>query len=259
MRQFGESNGYVCRSKLQPAHHITGDHASPQSSVFCLDHQQVTPSESSLVKKGLPYDPMLSRLCATRSRQGLKRVAMHVAAPNLRPVIFIRIRPARPSHGSLARAACRRAASTPIAGRSSSSERGHRPDNLTPHVVDRLARNPDVTLAHPRPITAAFLFARNSGDPRTWLKLLIGCYHERPEAPPGAPRRISGSAPWRCCGRLLSGRRSTQAALHGLIRSANWTARLWTPGGSRGDRPMGRPGANARAPARVPSRDACPP
>jgi 4-hydroxy-3-polyprenylbenzoate decarboxylase len=60
-----------------------------RNPVFASIISQVTPSESSLVKK-VAYEPMyLAHLRDTLSIKGVKRVAMHEPLTNLRPVIFV--------------------------------------------------------------------------------------------------------------------------------------------------------------------------
>jgi 4-hydroxy-3-polyprenylbenzoate decarboxylase len=60
-----------------------------RNAVFASIISQVTPSESSLVKK-VAYEPMyLSHLKDTLSIRGVKRVVMHEPLTNLRPAVFV--------------------------------------------------------------------------------------------------------------------------------------------------------------------------
>jgi 4-hydroxy-3-polyprenylbenzoate decarboxylase len=57
--------------------------------VFCSIISQVTPSESSVIKK-VAYEPLfLSHLRSDLSIKGIRRVVMHERLTNLRPVIFL--------------------------------------------------------------------------------------------------------------------------------------------------------------------------
>src|SRR5213078_2201544 len=85
---FGESNGYVALEAYNMPMQVTAiTHRS--KPVFASIISQVTPSESSLVKK-VAYEPLyLAHLRDTLSIKGVKRVAMHEPLTNLRPVIFV--------------------------------------------------------------------------------------------------------------------------------------------------------------------------
>jgi UbiD family decarboxylase len=85
---FGESNGYVALEAFNMPMQITAI-THRRNPVFASIISQVTPSESSLVKK-VAYEPMyLAHLRDTLSIKGVKRVAMHEPLTNLRPVIFV--------------------------------------------------------------------------------------------------------------------------------------------------------------------------
>jgi 4-hydroxy-3-polyprenylbenzoate decarboxylase len=85
---FGESNGYVALEAFNMPMQVTAI-THRRNPVFASIISQVTPSESSLVKK-VAYEPMyLSHLRDTLSIKGVKRVAMHEPLTNLRPVIFV--------------------------------------------------------------------------------------------------------------------------------------------------------------------------
>jgi UbiD family decarboxylase len=85
---FGESNGYVALEAFNMPMQVTAI-TYRRNPVFASIISQVTPSESSLVKK-VAYEPMyLAHLRDTLSIKGVKRVAMHEPLTNLRPVIFV--------------------------------------------------------------------------------------------------------------------------------------------------------------------------
>lgn len=89
---FGESHGFIHPRCMMPAIHVT-----------CITHRkdfimtsfisQVTPSESSTIKRAA-YEPMLlAFLRDTCSVKSLVRVFMHEALTNIRPVIFLQFGP----------------------------------------------------------------------------------------------------------------------------------------------------------------------
>src|SRR6516162_5574024 len=60
-----------------------------RAPVFCSIISQVTPSESSVIKK-VAYEPLfLNHLRNVLSVKGVRRVVMHERLTNLRPVIFL--------------------------------------------------------------------------------------------------------------------------------------------------------------------------
>ncbi len=85
---FGESNGYVALEAYNMPMQVTAI-THRRNAVFSAIISQVTPSESSVVKK-VAYEPMfLSHLRDTLGIKGVKRVVMHEPLSNLRPVIFV--------------------------------------------------------------------------------------------------------------------------------------------------------------------------
>jgi UbiD family decarboxylase len=85
---FGESNGYVALEAFNMPMQVTAI-THRHNPIFASIISQVTPSESSLVKK-VAYEPMyLAHLRDTLSIRGVRRVAMHEPLTNLRPVIFV--------------------------------------------------------------------------------------------------------------------------------------------------------------------------
>ncbi len=85
---FGESNGYVALEAYNMPMQVTAI-THRKNAVFSAIISQVTPSESSVVKK-VAYEPMfLNHLQHTLGIRGVKRVVMHEPLSNLRPVIFV--------------------------------------------------------------------------------------------------------------------------------------------------------------------------
>jgi UbiD family decarboxylase len=87
---FGESNGYVALEAFNMPMQVTAI-TRKRKPVFCSIISQVTPSESSVIKK-VAYEPLfLAHLRDHLAIKGVRRVAMHERLTNLRPVIFLQI------------------------------------------------------------------------------------------------------------------------------------------------------------------------
>jgi 4-hydroxy-3-polyprenylbenzoate decarboxylase len=85
---FGESNGYVALEAYNMPMQVTAI-TTKRSPVFTSIISQVTPSESSVIKK-VAYEPVfLDHLRNVLSIKGIRAVAMHERLTNLRPVIFL--------------------------------------------------------------------------------------------------------------------------------------------------------------------------
>lgn len=85
---FGESNGYVALEAFNMPMQVTAI-THRRDAVFSSIISQVTPSESSVIKK-VAYEPLfLGHLTKTLGIKGLKRVVLHEPLTNLRPVIFL--------------------------------------------------------------------------------------------------------------------------------------------------------------------------
>jgi len=85
---FGESNGYVALEAYNMPMRVTAI-TRRRAPVFCSIISQVTPSESSVIKK-VAYEPLfLNHLRSDLSIKGIRRVVMHERLTNLRPVIFL--------------------------------------------------------------------------------------------------------------------------------------------------------------------------
>ncbi len=85
---FGESNGYVALEAYNMPMQVTAI-THRRAPVFCSIISQVTPSESSVIKK-VAYEPLfLDHLRNYLAIKGIRRVVMHERLTNLRPVIFL--------------------------------------------------------------------------------------------------------------------------------------------------------------------------
>jgi UbiD family decarboxylase len=85
---FGESNGYVALEAYNMPMQVTAI-TRKRNAVFASIISQVTPSESSVIKK-VAYEPLfLDHLRNTLSIKGIRAVVMHERLTNLRPVIFL--------------------------------------------------------------------------------------------------------------------------------------------------------------------------
>jgi UbiD family decarboxylase len=85
---FGESHGYVALEDYNLLIDVTAI-TRRKNAILTSIISQVTPSESSVVKK-LAYEPMfLAHLRDTLGIKGIKRVAMHEPLTNLRRFVFL--------------------------------------------------------------------------------------------------------------------------------------------------------------------------
>ena len=85
---FGESHGHVALEDYNMSMRVTAI-TRKAKPVFVSIISQVTPSESSVLKK-VAYEPMfLEHLKGTLGIRGIKRVVMHEPLTNLRKVIFL--------------------------------------------------------------------------------------------------------------------------------------------------------------------------
>ncbi len=85
---FGESNGYVALEAFNMPMQVTAI-THKRAPVFSSIISQVTPSESSVIKK-VAYEPLfLAHLRQTLGIKSIRKVAMHEPLSNLRPVIFL--------------------------------------------------------------------------------------------------------------------------------------------------------------------------
>jgi 4-hydroxy-3-polyprenylbenzoate decarboxylase len=92
---FGESNGYVALEAYNMPMQVTAI-THRRRPVFTSIISQVTPSESSVIKR-VAYEPLfLNHLREALGIKGVRRVVMHERLTNLRPVIFVQLADATP-------------------------------------------------------------------------------------------------------------------------------------------------------------------
>src|SRR5882672_4709435 len=92
---FGESHGYVALEDFNMSMQVTAI-TRKRVAVFVSIVSQVTPSESSVIKR-VAYEPMfLAHLRDTLSIKGIRRVVLHEPLSNIRPVIFLQFAPGTP-------------------------------------------------------------------------------------------------------------------------------------------------------------------
>ena len=86
---FGESHGYVALEDFNMSMRVTAI-THKRKPVLASIISQVTPSESSVIKK-VAYEPMfLSHLRDQLSIKGIRAVSLHEPLSNVRPVIFLK-------------------------------------------------------------------------------------------------------------------------------------------------------------------------
>src|SRR6185436_15276502 len=89
---FGESHGHVALEDFNMSMHVTAI-TRKRSPVFVSIISQVTPSESSVIKK-VAYEPLfLGHLRDRLGITGVRRVVMHEPLTNVRKVIFVQVEP----------------------------------------------------------------------------------------------------------------------------------------------------------------------
>ncbi|HKD28393.1 MAG TPA: UbiD family decarboxylase [Xanthobacteraceae bacterium] len=92
---FGESHGHVALEDFNMSMQVTAV-THKRAPVFVSIISQVTPSESSVIKR-VAYEPMfLSHLRDTLALKGIRRVVLHEPLSNIRPVIFLQFAPGTP-------------------------------------------------------------------------------------------------------------------------------------------------------------------
>ena len=92
---FGESHGHIALEDYNMVLEVTAI-TRKSDAVFCSIISQVTPSESSVIKR-VAYEPMfLSHLRNHLGIRGVEQVSMHEPLTNLRRVVFLKIKPGTP-------------------------------------------------------------------------------------------------------------------------------------------------------------------
>src|SRR3984893_7258362 len=92
---FGESHGYVALEDFNMSMQVTAI-THRRAPVFVSIVSQVTPSESSVIKR-VAYEPVfLAHLRDQLAVKGISRVVLHEPLCNIRPVIFLQFAPGTP-------------------------------------------------------------------------------------------------------------------------------------------------------------------
>ena len=92
---FGESHGHVALEDYNMSMRVTAI-TRKRAPVFVSIISQVTPSESSVIKK-VAYEPLfLAHLRDRLSIKGVRAVVMHEPLTNIRKVIFVQVEPGTP-------------------------------------------------------------------------------------------------------------------------------------------------------------------
>jgi 4-hydroxy-3-polyprenylbenzoate decarboxylase len=92
---FGESHGYIALEDFNMSMQVTAI-THKKKPLFVSIISQVTPSESSVIKK-VAYEPMfLSHLRDQLGIKGIKAVSLHEPLSNVRPVIFLQFKQGAP-------------------------------------------------------------------------------------------------------------------------------------------------------------------
>ncbi len=89
---FGESHGYIALEEFNMSMRVTAI-THRRNPIFVSVVSQVTPSESSVMKK-VAYEPLyFQHLKKTLNIKGISGVVMHEPLSNLRPIIFLQFKP----------------------------------------------------------------------------------------------------------------------------------------------------------------------
>ena len=92
---FGESHGHIALEDFNMIFEVTAI-TRKKDAVFCSIISQVTPSESSVIKR-VAYEPMfLAHIRDHLGVKGMRRVFMHEPLTNLRRVVFLQMTPGTP-------------------------------------------------------------------------------------------------------------------------------------------------------------------
>jgi 4-hydroxy-3-polyprenylbenzoate decarboxylase len=184
---FGESNGYVALEAYNMPMQVTAI-THRRNAVFASIISQVTPSESSLVKK-VAYEPLyLAHLRDALSVRGVRRVVMHEPLTNLRPVIFVQYAAGTP-RSEVWRGMAGAASFNAIAGKIVIAvSEDIDPDNLDAVMWSIAYRCNPVEDVHIPPFHGGVQGSQYSGG-GTGSKLLIDATMKRPMAPLALPKK----------------------------------------------------------------------
>ena len=185
---FGESHGHIALEDFNMSMQVTAI-TRKRAPVFVSIISEVTPSESSVVKK-VAYEPMfLVHLRDRLSIKGVRKVVMHEPLTNLRKVIFVQCAQGMPRTRGLARAARRLDAAGRLRQDLHRGERGHRSDATPTRSSGRSPIAPiRSTTCTSRPI-ARWATGRNRARARTNSTILIDATLKAPAPPLALPKR----------------------------------------------------------------------
>ena len=204
---FGESNGYVALEAYNMPMQVTAI-THKTKPVFAQIISQVTPSESSVIKK-VAYEPLfLAHLKTHLGVKGIRRVVMHERLTNLRPVIFLQFAAGTPRtevwRGLNGAATLQSNCGKIVIAVSEDIDPAEHGRGA---VVARLPHQSGRGHAH-HAARAAACRARNTAGNKTDSGLLVDATRKRPMPPLALPTGNTWSTPARC-GRSLGCRRST--------------------------------------------------
>ena len=153
---FGESHGHVALEDFNMSMQVTAI-TRKRSPVFASIVSQVTPSESSVLKK-VAYEPLfLAHLRDELKVQGILSVNMHEPLTNLRPVIFLRFTTGTPREEVWRGIEGASTLQAPVRQDRHRPERGHRCAEHRRHLLvagvphESRGRSPDRLRPQPRP------------------------------------------------------------------------------------------------------------
>ena len=169
---FGESHGYVALEDYNMSMQVTAI-THKKKPVFVSIISQVTPSESSVIKK-VAYEPMfLSHLRDQLAIKGIRSVSLHEPLSQRAAGDLPAIRAGRGAHRGVARPAWRVHVPRRLRQDRHRGQRGHRSDQHQRGVlVDGLSRQPGRGRAH-RAATAPAATARSPAARSNDSSLLI--------------------------------------------------------------------------------------
>ena len=185
---FGESNGYVALEAFNMPMQVTAI-THKRKPVFTQIISQVTPSESSVIKK-VAYEPLfLAHLKQQLGVKGIRRVVDARAADQSAAGDLPAVRRRHAAHRGVARLERRVDAAIELRQDRHRGERGHRSvEHGRGAVVARLPHQSGRGHAH-RAAIAAACRARNTAGNKTDSGLLVDATRKRPMPPLALPTR----------------------------------------------------------------------
>ncbi len=185
---FGESHGHVNLQEFNAYMDVTAI-TRRRDAILTSIISQVTPSESSLIKR-IGMEPLfLNFLRDTLGIKGIKRVSMHEPLTNIRKVIALVLRPRHADDGDMARALRRRRAASRRRQIRHRRQRRYRPGKRRRHAVgDVLSRQSDARFPYP----AASRPGPRPAQPAQWRPGCVGA--DRRDAQGELPADLAAEA-----------------------------------------------------------------